>query len=135
MHKHFEKNVVIMILKIFLRRKAMKNTRKKGNLYNLAREAKNRLKNYKKESIFNTSYKVQSYSQEDSTLYRKVCKILESDEIITNPIMELVDKNYYCSLSDEAKQKYIFNLSDKYKQMKERYFKEKSAQMSKVSNL
>ncbi|MDD4351181.1 MAG: hypothetical protein PHP83_03250 [Clostridia bacterium] len=113
----------------------MKYTRKKGNLYNMAREAKNRLKNYKKESIFNTSYKIQSFSQEDGTLYKKVCKILESDEIITNPIMELVDKDYYYSLSEESKQKYIFNLSDKYKQMKERYFKDKSAQMSKVSNL
>lgn len=112
----------------------MKNTKTKGALHSLAKQAKERLKSYNKNSVFSQSYTIQTFSHENAILYKKVCQILESDEVITNPIMELIDKDYYNSLSSEAKQKYIFDLSDKYRAMKERYFKEKSLQMSKAVN-
>ena len=67
-------------------------------------------------------------------LYEKVCRILGSDEIIINPIKELVDYKYYNTLSLDAKQKYIFDLSEKYKLMKIRYEKEHNT-LAKVSNI
>ena len=51
-----------------------------------------------------------------------------------NPIKELVDYKYYNTLSLDAKQKYIFDLSEKYKLMKIRYEKEHE-NLQQVSNI
>ena len=98
----------------------------KGKLYYLARDAKARMKNYNREkSIFEQiPYAKACFGVHEQELYEKVCKILEKEEIIINPIKELVDYKYYNTLSLEAKQKYIFDLSEKYKLMKLRYEKE-----------
>lgn len=98
----------------------------KGRLYFLAKDAKSRMRNYTKgESIFEQiPYMKTSYTKLDQELYGRVCKMLASDEIIINPIKELVDLKYYNTLSIEGKQKYIFDLSEKYKQMKTRYERE-----------
>ena len=58
--------------------------------------------------------------------------MLEEDRIIINPINELIDKKYYETLSLESKQRYILDLSDKYREMKERYDRERT--FSRVSN-
>lgn len=103
----------------------MRQRKIKGTLYSLARQAKNRMRNYSKDkSIFEHIQYINSYNEQDQLLYKKICKMLAEDRIIINPINELIDKKYYNSLSIEAKQKYIFDLSDKYKEMKERYLKE-----------
>lgn len=106
--------------------------KKSGVLYNLAKQAKRRMKNYSQGGIKTLSYAKLAYSDKDQMLYKKVCKILEEDKIIINPINELIDKKYYDSLSLESKQRYILDLSDKYKQMKERYDRERA--FSRVSN-
>lgn len=108
----------------------------KGKLYFLARDAKARMKNYNKErSIFEQiPYAKACFGVHEQELYEKVCKILEREEIVINPIKELVDYKYYNSLSLEAKQKYIFDLSEKYKTMKIRYEKEHDT-LAKVSNI
>ena len=81
----------------------------KGKLYFLARDAKSRMRNYNKEkSIF--------------------------EQVVINPIQELVDRKYYNTLSLEAKQKYIFELSEKYKEMKNRYEIEHQ-RFAQVSNI
>lgn len=100
----------------------------KGKLYFLARDAKARMRNYKKEkSIFEqVPYAKASFNVHEQELYAKVCKILSSDEIIINPIKELIDNKYYNSLSAEGKQKYIFELSEKYKEMKLRFEREQA---------
>lgn len=104
------------------------NMRKKikGKLYLLAKDAKSRMKNYNKErSIFEQiPYAKASLNLQEQELYGKVCKMLSSAEIIINPIKELVDNKYYNTLSIEGKQKYIFDLSAKYKEMKVRYERE-----------
>lgn len=64
---------------------------------------------------------VNSYEEE---LYKKVCKILSSKEKIINPILELMDKNLFKSLDIEAKQQYLNKLTDKYNELKQRYYKE-----------
>jgi hypothetical protein len=105
----------------------MRHKKTKGTLYLLARQAKTRMRNYSKEkSIFENMQYINSYNEQDQILYKKICKMLDEDRIVINPIKELIDKKYYDSLSLEAKQKYIFDLSDKYREMKERYIKEHS---------
>lgn len=103
----------------------MRSKKEKGSLYFLARQAKNRMKNYSRDkSIFENIQYIHSYDEQDQILYKKICRMMEEDRVIINPINELIDKKYYNTLSLEAKQKYIFDLSDKYKEMKERYQKE-----------
>jgi len=105
----------------------MRRIKQKGTLYNLARQAKNRMRNYSKDkSVFGNINYINSYNEQDQQLYKKISKMMEEDRIIINPIKELIDKKYYDSLSLEARQKYIFDLSDKYKEMKERYIREHS---------
>lgn len=108
----------------------------KGKLYFLARDAKARMKNFNKErSIFDQiPYAKACFGVREQELYEKVCRLLERDEIVINPIKELVDYKHYNSLSLEAKQKYIFDLSEKYKLMKMRYEKEHE-NLAKVSNI
>ena len=98
----------------------------KGKLYYLARDAKARMKNFNKEkSIFDQiPYAKACFGVKEQELYEKVCRILEREEVVINPIKELVDYKYYNTLSLEAKQKYIFDLSEQYKTMKIKYEKE-----------
>ena len=110
----------------------MTASKKAGVLYNLAKQAKRRMKNYNNGGIQHLSYASLAYSDNDQTLYEKVCKMLEDDRIIINPINELIDKKYYDSLSIESKQRYILDLSDKYRKMKERYDRERA--FSRASN-
>ena len=108
----------------------------KGRLYFLAKDAKSRMRNFNKEkSIFEQiPYAKACFGVHEQELYEKVCRILERDEVVINPIKELVDYKYYNTLSLDAKQKYIFDLSEKYKSMKIRYEKEHSV-FAKVSNI
>ena len=108
----------------------------KGKLYFLARDAKSRMKNYNREkSVFEQiPYSKISFTEQEHELYMRVCKILSSDDIVVNPIQELVDVKYYNTLSIEAKQKYIFDLAEKYKIMKLRYEREHEL-VRNVSNI
>jgi len=108
----------------------------KGRLYFLAKDAKYRMRNFNKEkSVFEQiPYAKTCFSVHEQELYEKVCRLLESDEVVINPIKELVDYKYYNTLTIEAKQKYIFDLSEKYKTLKLRYEKEHEM-LAKVSNI
>lgn len=108
----------------------------KGRLYFLAKDAKLRMKNYNKEkSVFEQiPYAKACFSVREQELYNRVCKLLNSDNIIVNPIQELIDNKYYATLSLEAKQKYVYELSEKYKEMKDRYIKEQES-FARVSNI
>ena len=108
----------------------------KGKLYFMAKDAKTRMKNYNREkSIFEQiPYAKACFGVHEQELYDRVCKILSSDEIIINPIKELIDNKYYNTLSLEGKQRYIFDLTEKYKEMKSRYEREHQ-EYAKVSNI
>lgn len=126
----------------------MSNTTKsKGNIYSLAKLAKQRLKsnsytkvkgnvintastfaNYisnQKTSIItkNNSREKTNFVSHDEELYKKVCYLIESHNTI-NPVSYLIDKELFATLDPEAKQFYINNLNQKYKFMKNRYYKE-----------
>ena len=64
-------------------------------------------------------------AKEDEILYEKVCKMLDSNEDVTNPIGVLIDENAYANMDAMARQKYVLHLSKKYREMRERYYMEK----------
>jgi hypothetical protein len=65
----------------------------------------------------------------EEAFYKKVCKILEEEELVLNPIGKLLDREEYERLDEPNRQKYILDISKKFREMKERYYKEK--QLSK----
>ena len=116
----------------------------KGNIYSLAKIAKERLKqnNYTKVcgNVINNSSTFADYISKqnsikkikeekpktlsyDEELYKKVCDLIESKNTL-NPISSLIDKELFNSLDTEAKQFYINNLTQKYKFMRSRYYRE-----------
>lgn len=66
-----------------------------------------------------------SQGNKDEQLYIKVCKILDEDEDATNPIGQLVDQEEYGRLDDAGRQRYILELSKKFREFKERYYRER----------
>ena len=61
----------------------------------------------------------------DEKMYKKVCAILDRDEATLNPIGQLIDNDVYTSLDAASKQRYILELSNKFRELKERYYKER----------
>jgi len=108
----------------------------KGKLYFLAKDAKTRMRNYNKEkSVFEQiPYAKACFGVHEQELYDRVCKLLDSKEVIINPIQELIDRKYYNSLTLDAKQKYVFELAEQYKKMKLRYIQEHE-HLAYVSNI
>lgn len=62
----------------------------------------------------------------DEAFYKKVCAIMESTEIITNPIILLADKDKLETLEPNALQAYLLSVSNRYEKMRTRYYKEHS---------
>ncbi|MCM1194886.1 MAG: hypothetical protein NC099_03505 [Corallococcus sp.] len=58
---------------------------------------------------------------EEEEFYRQVETILNSDELISNPIMRLADKTYMETLSPLDRQKYITKLASRYRKAVEKY--------------
>ncbi len=58
---------------------------------------------------------------EEQEFYNKVAQILESDELVSNPIMRLADQQYLAGLTPAERQSYISKLAAKYRAAVERY--------------
>ena len=58
---------------------------------------------------------------EEQEFYAKVEQILNSDELISNPIMRLADQEYMERLSPSEKQVYISKIATKYREAVEKY--------------
>ena len=58
----------------------------------------------------------QRYRQEEQ-LYEKVCRILDEDSDTLSPIGKLIDKEKYQKLDECGKQKYILELSKKFRKL------------------
>ncbi|MBR7090879.1 MAG: hypothetical protein IKC79_00320 [Clostridia bacterium] len=61
------------------------------------------------------------FTDDDTMLYKKVCKMQEQDTFVLNPISRLIDHSVYDKMSDNDKQLYILKLSNKYNELLERY--------------
>lgn len=109
-----------------------------SNLYSLAKLAKKRLRenSYKENRILLTTNPspiiikhetktttITVINNKDELLYQKVCDLLSRGNTL-NPVGQLIDQKIFSSLDMEAKQKYIYNLTEKYKELKLRYYKE-----------
>lgn len=58
---------------------------------------------------------------EEQEFYNKVVEILESDELVSNPIMRLADEEYMQQLSPAERQSYIVKLAAKYRAAVDKY--------------
>ena len=65
-----------------------------------------------------------SRAANDEKLYEKVCSMLGEDENVISPIGLLVDRSVYDNMDEIGKQRYILELSKKFAEMQERYYKE-----------
>ncbi len=97
----------------------------------LAQQAKDRLRarnckgvNCVKDNVIRTVI----IKSDDEQLYNKVKDVVNLD--IVNPMAELIDINYYKTLTNEQKERYFFELSDKFRELKSRYEKEKIKQVN-----
>lgn len=88
----------------------------------LALEAKNRMQNKStsQASLLNKKFGILSNNQ-DEKLYQKVCQMLSENKDIRNPITYLMDNEYYNSLNERGKERYFFELIDKYNKLKIRF--------------
>ncbi len=112
-------------------------------LKEMARQAKKRLLacnyvQYKREKVacsnmpeFYLNNKVVS-QEEMCRLYERVADILDANDIITNPLARLADYEYYRSLDEDGKARYIYGISSIYVYLKERYNREKKAKRLSV---
>ena len=102
---------------------------RQGELKKRAQIAKQRLKMGYWESVRrgNSARSVDHVSAvaPDEKMYKKVCAILDRDEATLNPIGQLIDNDVYTSLDAASKQQYILELSNKFRELKERYYKER----------
>lgn len=64
-------------------------------------------------------------ADEEEQFYGKVCAILEEDENVTNPIGRLIDRDEFEKLDTDNRQRYILELSRKFREMRERYYRER----------
>lgn len=62
----------------------------------------------------------------EQELYNKVCEMHQREELVTNPLAELIDKQYMDTLDYNESQRYILNLSKTYIKLEERYKKEQN---------
>lgn len=65
-------------------------------------------------------------ADEEELFYCKVCAILEKDENTTNPIGQLIDRNEFDRLDESNRQRYILMLAQKFRDMRERYYRERA---------
>lgn len=64
-------------------------------------------------------------TREDRKLYEKVKTMLDEEGDVTNPMARLIDYKIYNKLSPESRERYLFDMLDKYKKYKQKYNDEK----------
>ena len=101
---------------------------KKNALKRLAEQAKCRLRgidihNHEPPDDSNQKFKIIDKRQ-DEIFYEKVCAMLTENEDIMNPIVTLIDKNLYDNMQETSRQKYFFDVLEKYWECKERFERE-----------
>ena len=66
---------------------------------------------------------------DEERMYKIVIDIVDSDEIVINPLGRLMNKEYFDSLDYSSRQRYVFKLSEIYIKLKNRYINEKEKQL------
>lgn len=97
----------------------------KNRLRNKVRENDN--KSLKKSDRFKVLFgegvdvKCKIITKEDEKFYSKVKQMLDENQDVANPIARLIDYKVFNKLDDNAKERYLFELINKYKLYKDRY--------------
>ena len=63
---------------------------------------------------------------EEQEFYAKVEEMLESNELVSNPIMRLADQEYMAELTPSERQSYISKIAAKYREAVEKYHRLRS---------
>ncbi len=81
--------------------------------------------------IYSESVDIKSkiITRDDAKLYQRVKDMLDKDEDITNPISRLIDYKTFNGLDGFGKERYLFDLVEKYKKYKQKYAEEKLKQI------
>lgn len=66
----------------------------------------------------------------EERFYEKVCEILSKDEDTLSPIGQLIDKEVYSALDDGGRQRYILEISKKFRELSARYYLEQKAKLN-----
>ena len=69
---------------------------------------------------------INDYAEQEE-FQNKVYELLNRDEDCINPLKELSDSKLLAVMTDAEKQKYILNLSERYNQVRNDYYKSKRA--------
>lgn len=101
----------------------------------MAQQAKNRMRGKNDKQPINISHysgmkqnmviSSRINEDDDKKLYNKVCYLLDSEGDIFNPIDRLIDIDEYNRLNYQGKERYLFNLAEKYRNFKDKYEVEK----------
>lgn len=83
------------------------------------------VKSYYKDMVLRDFYIRRERIEREERLYNKVVEIMESDEIVYDPLARLIEHEYYDSLDKDAKEAYILKLASKYSELRKRYYEEK----------
>ncbi|MDE6398169.1 MAG: hypothetical protein K2L51_02500 [Clostridiales bacterium] len=80
------------------------------------------------EQVRRDEHKALGYNavEEEEVFYGKVRAILERDENTLNPIGQVIDRGEFDALDADNKQRYILRLSQKFREMRERYYRERA---------
>ncbi len=96
----------------------------KEDIQSVAKMAKERIKcGYWSQVKTEKLAIIQEIEQVDNEMYEVVASIIESDEIVLNPLTKLMDNSYYNSLSEDGKNRYILELANKYVKLCKEYEK------------
>lgn len=99
----------------------------------MAQQAKNRMKSKNADMSLVTNYaknrpiiiSTRITEDEDNELYDRVCELLDNDKDCFNPIDKLMDIDEYNHMNLQGKERYLFNLAEKYRLFKDKYETEK----------
>lgn len=64
-------------------------------------------------------------SDNDEVMYQKIKEMLDENECVLNPIGTLIDQQLYSSMDEPNKQRYVLELAAKYRELRERYYRER----------
>ena len=106
-----------------------------SELKKLAQTAKNRLKKgywqgaAAAEIVPSRQKTVIAYAQEEE-LYAKVREMLSADECVINPIGRLIDQSRFRIMTFSEQNRYVLELAETYRRLKDRFYREKSRRKS-----
>lgn len=83
------------------------------------------VKSYYRDRVLKDFFVRRERIEREERLYKKVVEIMESDEIVYDPLARLIEHEYYDTLDKDAKEAYILKLASKYSELRKRYYEEK----------